>query len=144
MTTKEQERKALEKIKKIVAELGQDSYVGTAFDGCFELAESNIENDFADSAKYYIDKCRNADVVERDAYSKALADAEYFRRQASDLADILDNAENEKNKVQHNLFDCRKKLDEALDKIEDRDAIIEQRDLEIMKLKAKLYDLMVK
>lgn len=47
MTTKEQERKALEKIKKIVAELGPDSYVGTAFEGCFEDAETNIENDFA-------------------------------------------------------------------------------------------------
>lgn len=144
MTTKEQERKALEKIKKIVAELGQDSYVGTAFDGCFELAESNIENDFADSAKYYIDNCRNADVVERDAYSKALANVEYFRRQASDLADILDKTENEKNEAQQNLFDCRKKLDEALNKIEDRAATIELLDLEIMKLKAKLYDLMVK
>lgn len=38
MTTKEQERKALEKIRKIVEELGENSYVGTAFEGCFEIA----------------------------------------------------------------------------------------------------------
>lgn len=49
--TKEQERKALEKIKKIVAELGEGSYVGTALDGCLQDAESNIENDFGDSMK---------------------------------------------------------------------------------------------
>ena len=38
LATKEQERKALEKIKKIVEELGKGSYIGTAFAGCFEIA----------------------------------------------------------------------------------------------------------
>ena len=47
MTTKEQERKALAQIKKIVEGLGEGSYIGTAFEGCFEIAEQNIENDFA-------------------------------------------------------------------------------------------------
>ena len=47
MTTKEQERKALEQIKKIVAGLGEDSYIGIAFAGCFEDAENNIEYDAA-------------------------------------------------------------------------------------------------
>jgi len=51
MTTKEQERKALEQIRKIVAGLGEDSYIGIAFEGCFEVAEENIENDFACSMK---------------------------------------------------------------------------------------------
>lgn len=51
MTTKEQERKALAQIKKIVEGLGADSYVGTAFEGCFEIAEDNIQNDFACSMK---------------------------------------------------------------------------------------------
>lgn len=49
--TKEQERKAVEKIRKIIAELGEGSYVGTALEGCLEDAESNIENDFGDSMK---------------------------------------------------------------------------------------------
>ena len=31
--TKDQERKALEKIRKIVEELGEDSYIGMAFEG---------------------------------------------------------------------------------------------------------------
>lgn len=44
--TKEQERKALAQIKKIVESLGEDSYIAVAFDGCFEKAETNIENDF--------------------------------------------------------------------------------------------------
>lgn len=51
MTTKEQERKVLAQIKKLVESLGEDSYVGTAFEGCFEIAETNIENDWACSMK---------------------------------------------------------------------------------------------
>lgn len=51
MSTKEQERKALEQIKKIVAGLGNDSYIAMAFEGCFEIAEENIENDFGCSMK---------------------------------------------------------------------------------------------
>ena len=44
--TKQQERDALWEIRKIVEELGPSSYVGTAFQGCFEDAMDNIENDF--------------------------------------------------------------------------------------------------
>lgn len=47
VATKEQERKALEKIEKIIADLGENSYVGTAFEGCLQDAGENIENDFA-------------------------------------------------------------------------------------------------
>ena len=51
MTTKKQEREALEQIKKIVSELGDGSYIGTALDGCLEDAETNIEYDYAESMK---------------------------------------------------------------------------------------------
>ena len=39
MTTKDQERKALAQIRKIVEGLGEESYIGIAFEGCFEIAE---------------------------------------------------------------------------------------------------------
>lgn len=55
MTTKEQELKALAQIRKIVEGLGEDSYVGTAFEGCFEVAEENIKNDFACSMKQEVE-----------------------------------------------------------------------------------------
>lgn len=66
MTTKEQERKALEQIRKIVAGLGEDSYIGTAFEGCFEIAADNIESDFACSMKQRVEAAEKA----RDAYMK--------------------------------------------------------------------------
>lgn len=53
--TKDQERGALEKIKAIVEALGPDSYIGTALEGCFEIAKENIENDFACSMKQRVE-----------------------------------------------------------------------------------------
>ena len=53
--TKDQECGALEKIKAIVEALGPDSYIGTALEGCFEIAEENIENDFACSMKQRVE-----------------------------------------------------------------------------------------
>lgn len=49
--TKAQERETLEKIKAMVEELGPQSYLKTAFDGIFEDAEQNIEDDAAYSMK---------------------------------------------------------------------------------------------
>ena len=51
IATKQQERDTLAAIRKMVEELGPQSYLATAFDGCFKDAENNIENDFADSMK---------------------------------------------------------------------------------------------
>ncbi|MCU6701276.1 hypothetical protein [Muriventricola aceti] len=53
--SKDQELEALERIKAIVESLGPDSYVGTAFEGCFEIAEDNIGNDFACSMKQRVE-----------------------------------------------------------------------------------------
>lgn len=51
MASKRNERETLETIRQLVADLGPQSYLATAFEGCFEDAESNIENDFGDSMK---------------------------------------------------------------------------------------------
>ncbi|HBA51094.1 MAG TPA: hypothetical protein DCZ91_25495 [Lachnospiraceae bacterium] len=51
MATKEQEKKALEKIREIVDSLGEGSCVGTAMDGVWEVAEQNIDLDTAFSLK---------------------------------------------------------------------------------------------
>lgn len=61
MTTKEQERKAIEKIREIVEGLGADSYVRTAMAGVLEVAEQNIEYDSAFSLK------AQAEMAEKEA-----------------------------------------------------------------------------
>ena len=71
MTTKQQEREALAKIRKIVEGLGADSYVATAFEGCFEIAEENIENDFACSMKQRYDMADAEAVKAQQAHYEA-------------------------------------------------------------------------
>lgn len=72
LTTKDQEREALEKIKAIVEGLGQDSYIGTALEGCLEIAEENIENDFACSMKQRVE----ATVVQNSRLKEQIAELE--------------------------------------------------------------------
>ena len=92
--TKEQERKALNKIKNIIEGLGPDSYVGAAFEGCFEIAESNIQNDFLESmiAKY----------------EKAATESAKYRADLFDLRNKLSSVQDEKQLLE-------KKLDKALE-----------------------------
>jgi len=71
MTTKEQERKALEKIRKIVEELGENSYVATAFEGCFEVAEENIDNDWACSMKQRVASADSETITAQQNFAKA-------------------------------------------------------------------------
>lgn len=69
MTTKDQERQAIEKIRKIVEGLGENSYVGFAMDGILELAEDNIREDTAYSMK------ERAEIAQKDQDEAAHDDA---------------------------------------------------------------------
>lgn len=71
LTTKEQERKAIQKIRKIVNDLGETSYVGFAMEGVLEIAEENIENDAAFSLKRQLELAETRE-KERDIQNKAL------------------------------------------------------------------------
>ena len=103
MTTKEQERQALAKIRKIVEGLGNDSYIAAAFEGCFEIAEDNIENDFACSLKQRLDSAEH--------------EAEVWRIAASDYsakADRMEAARNqEQEKAKAEIEALRKQLASA-------------------------------
>ena len=73
MTTKEQERQAIQKIRKIVESMGENSYLATAMDGVLETAEENIEYDAAFSLK------GRAEVAEKEA-SKLKKENEELRK----------------------------------------------------------------
>ena len=83
--TKDQERETLVKIKEMVAELGPDSYLKTAFDGVFEDAEQNIELDAAFSMK---GRAETAEEKARELESQYIA----AKLDASRLKAELDNA----------------------------------------------------
>jgi hypothetical protein len=89
MTTKQQEREALARIREIVEGLGESSYVGTAFEGVLEDAEDNISNNIRFSArglpKIEINALKE-NKADRDAALEAKAAAE---TRAKELIDKL-------------------------------------------------------
>ena len=82
--TKDQERETLEKIKAMVAELGPQSYLATAFEGCFEDAETNIENDFAFSMKSRVETAEEKARELGSQYNAAKMDAAHLKAQLDD------------------------------------------------------------
>lgn len=147
MATKAQERAALEKIRKIVEGLGEDSYIWHAMDGVLEDAEQNIENDFwnsyRDRYEYKSTECerleerlRQADAKAKEAQSKAekaVEEAMQFGEFNRTAAEAYKAEAEKQNKAATEYF---KELTEAKAKVEEQE-------LEIIKLKAKLYDIMV-
>ncbi len=93
--TKEQEREALEKIKALVAELGPQSYLATAFDGAFEDAETNIENDFAFSMKARFEDAEKRLREMGSVYNAAKMDAVHLREQLTAAQEQLAEAQEE-------------------------------------------------
>lgn len=73
IATKDQERKAIEEIRKIVDNLGEYSYVGAAMDGVLEFAEDNIENGFVQSMKESVETAekRAHELEEENEHLKA-------------------------------------------------------------------------
>ena len=116
MTTKEQERTALEKIRKIVESLGEDSYVATALEGCFEIAERNIEYDWASSYKQlYEDAVKAGDKLLLDSKCKD-DEIKSLEKQIDSLQRTISNLEERYNeqKKQANEF-AQMYLDERKD-----------------------------
>ena len=147
MATKAQERAALEKIRKIVDGLGEESYIGHAMDGVFEDAEQNIENDFWNS---YRDRYEYMNVqfekAEDDLVKANERAKEAERRQK--MAEGLVQTKTEEATHWFNLYNTVKtnadtaKL-EAHNSAAELQRKVEEQELEIIKLKAKLYDMMV-
>ena len=154
MVTKEQERKALEQIKKIVDSLGADSYIATAFDGCFEDARENIENDFALCMKdrYETERKRAKDLQEE--VDRLKADLRKEKECDEELGKAIkktqeqENAtiqmiESERDALKCQVADLLDRESELVRLRDDAECRAEVAEAEIIRLKAKLYDLIV-
>lgn len=145
--TKQQERDALEKIRKIVEQLGPDSYLATAFEGCFDLAAENIDNDWACSMA---DRARRAEkraAELEDKLAESVKDYEAAHAAAHAVAEEKD-AEIAKLKTQ--LAQMQEtarwngqQCDEEATAAGEAQRRAEAAEAEVIQLKAKLYDLLV-
>lgn len=147
MATKAQERAALEKIRKIVEGLGEESYIGQAMDGVFEDAEQNIENDFWNSYRNRYEYMNVQYEKAEDDLVKANERAKEAERRQK-MAEGLVQTKTEEADKWFNLYNTVKTKADT-DKLEAHNSAaelqrkVEEQELEIIKLKAKLYDMMV-
>ncbi|MCJ7861215.1 MULTISPECIES: hypothetical protein [unclassified Blautia] len=135
--TKDEEFKALEKMRKIVEGLGEDSYIGTAFEGCFEVAEDNIRNDFLCSMRQ---RWLSAE-KETEKFSQELKERDNQIEQLKKEINGLESDREALTKRCESLSDNNTKLWNQYRECQEK---VEPAEMEIMQLKAKLYDLICK
>lgn len=142
IVTKDDERKALAKIKKIIENLGADSYLSYAFEGCFEIAESNIENDWACSMKQRSDNweiecgklCSEIDELKRDLEEEK----RLHELQLENFRTCMSNCETYKAEIE----ELRSDLKSAEDKISELEGDLNKSEETVVQLKARLFDLL--
>lgn len=144
MSTKQQELESLKKIREIVVELGPDSYIATAFEGCFEVAKSNIENDFADSMKARWQdadrKLNEANGTIEDLRAKLAESEKDYEAAHATAHQIAEEKDAEIASIKNELINASK----MAAYIKEYQRRIEKAEGEIIFLKAKLYDYLIK
>jgi chromosome segregation ATPase len=143
MTTKEQEQEALDQIRKIVESLGEDSYVGTALQGCLEDAQSNINSDIALSMMGRYEQWKQQAIDYGSRISK-------LKRDLKIAEDAIKSLEGQLKDARDVAFENAEQCDEArrdaaaqeirANEAETRATVAES---EVVCLKAKLYDYMI-
>lgn len=144
MATKQQEREALNKITAIIKELGEDSYIAAAFDGCLDVAEQNISNDFMCSMKEQAEGAQKevanllAENRKQEDSLQALSEAVAQKQKNIDGRDEQITNLNSIIKMQ---ADRIKELEEGVESSASRVMALEN---ENVHLKARLYDILMK
>lgn len=159
--TKQQEREALDKIRKIVDQLGPDSYLATTFEGCFDLAAENINNDWACSMA---GRARRAEKRAEEAEEKRIEAELGYNRLVDKLAEaekdyeaahaaahaVAEEKDAEiaklKARIQELLEDSKRgceSIGEMASRAGEAQRRAETAEAEVIQLKAKLYDLLV-
>lgn len=147
IATKDDEWKALEKIKKIVNALGENSYIGKAFDGVWEIAERNIDFDWGCSVRGYLDElhdfcdvCEYKDLDVARLENEISCNSAVFKEQCEHLGVLKQDLSAVTNRA-----DCQSQmLDEKIAIIDDLRQQLATQSTEIVMLKAKLFDYMVR
>ena len=144
IATKDQERKALAQIKKIVEGLGPQSYVATAFEGCFQDAEDNIENDFGCSMKARYEDEHEKAIRNEGIATEACKALNAEKQKLADLQNRFDELAGALVQTKENVLSLNRFLTEQKEATAAEQQRADTAEQTIVQLKAKLYDLLVK
>ena len=147
MASKDDERKALRQIRNIVDKLGEDSYIKTAFNGAFGLAEINIEDDAAFSTSWYIDKVNwyidKVHLLQKDVpcYEKRIAEEKGIKEQLAKEIDChKETIHNQEDEITELMVRITNDSKANVQEINDKNVQISNLEYQITVLKARLYD----
>ena len=144
MATKAEERKALEQIVKIVESLGEDSYIATAMQGMIEDAKENIENDFALSMKDRVETEKKKLAIREGQLDKMAKELITLRKEKESGLAQLQQVTEERTDLWNRLRETEQTAQENLDMVVALREMNRGQADQIIRLKAKLYDLMTK
>ena len=143
MATKEQERKALEQIVKIVESLGENSYIAMAMQGMVEDARENIENDFGLSMKDRVETEKKKLAIREGQMDKMAKDLLQTRKEKESALTQLQQVMEERTDLWRRLRETEQTAMENLDSLTVLRDMCKAQEDQILRLKAKLYDFMV-
>lgn len=135
MTTKQQEREALARIREILETLDSDGYVNTAMEGVLEIAETNIDNDWACSMKEQVESARAGESDWKEKYSRTLEDLRAANSRIAETEEQLVQAES-------TIEDLSRSNQRLSAEVCNGSQKLENAQHRIMMLKADLYDYM--
>ena len=141
IASKEQERKVLEQITKLIDSLGEDSYCGCAFAGCVEMAKENIENDFGNS---WQDKCYAKDKQAAKIHDRLVQATEELHDVKVRLNVVNEQVKNLKSDVAelHSVNNAmNEKLHRQTVENEKLQASLKSAAYDLLVLNARLYDM---
>lgn len=143
MATKEQERKALEQIVKIVESLGENSYIAMAMQGMVEDARENIENDFGLSMKDRVEDEKKKLAIREGQLDKMAKELITLRKEKESALAQLQQVTEERTDLWRRLRETEQTGMENLDRLTVLRDMCKAQEDQILRLKAKLYDFMV-
>ena len=142
MATKEQERKALAQIEKIIKGLGEDSYIGKAFEGCFEIAEDNIDNDFWNSMKDQRDTCSKREFETSRKAQELRDEVKAMEKRAEHADNLYNTTQQSADRWVAKYHEAKDMATENWNKFREQEDKVEALQQEIIRLKARLFDMM--
>lgn len=154
ISTRQQQRNNLDKIRELVMQFGPNSYLSAAFKDCFEIAAENIEKcgfcSMSDRIRSMYDRVRSTERRAAELEDK-LAEAVKDYQTAHETAHIISEQKDAEiaelkdqlNNVQENTHLVVRHCDEIATAAGEAQRRSEAAEAEVIRLKAKLYDLMI-
>ena len=143
--TKAEEYEALNLIRGILKDFDpNETYVGKAFEGCVELAKENIDNDWLYSWKgrYLDEQAKNCKLSDKLSASEEhrVKLVNQLNQKDDAIARYIDVVQGKDREISRLKVVRDETYKDLEDKLEEEHQKLEKSQAEILRLKAKLYD----